>query len=356
MFKEQGILFLYTESPLHAGSGSSVGSIDLPIQRERFTQFPIIQSSGVKGALRDLARGVKDINKKDFLDFNKIRLIDETTLTTQELDKKKKLEEKILPFEIVFGPETDRAQEHAGALALTDAQILLFPIRSLVGVFAWVTCPMVLDRFKRDLKRIKPDYNELDKINFFFDKKNDLDKDKAFVGKKCTNQLPNQNKLILEDFAFVTNNEAKPEEENLVDQLAKWLVINALPTKIASTYWGNKLQNSLIVVHDDVFLNFVRFAIDVVFRIHIGETGTVEEGALWSEERVPAETLFYTLSMATDPRIQNKYISNSSDALDYLTNEIIGQAPSFQIGGNETIGCGLVQSKFLLNSHLQIKR
>ena len=63
MFKEQGILFLYTETPLHAGSGTSVGTVDLPIQRERHTDYPLIQGSGIKGGLRDLAYQVKGAAK-----------------------------------------------------------------------------------------------------------------------------------------------------------------------------------------------------------------------------------------------------------------------------------------------------
>ncbi len=35
-------LYLYTETPLHAGAGSGLSSIDLPIQRERTTQYPMI--------------------------------------------------------------------------------------------------------------------------------------------------------------------------------------------------------------------------------------------------------------------------------------------------------------------------
>jgi hypothetical protein len=33
MFKQVKLLFLYTETPLHVGSGSSLGTVDLPIQR-----------------------------------------------------------------------------------------------------------------------------------------------------------------------------------------------------------------------------------------------------------------------------------------------------------------------------------
>lgn len=45
-------LFFRTETPLHAGSGSDLGHIDLPIQREKHTDLPNIQSSSLKGAFR----------------------------------------------------------------------------------------------------------------------------------------------------------------------------------------------------------------------------------------------------------------------------------------------------------------
>ena len=49
------ILSLYAETSLHPGSGSSTGVIDLPVQRERHTGFPIIPPTGVKGTLRQQA-------------------------------------------------------------------------------------------------------------------------------------------------------------------------------------------------------------------------------------------------------------------------------------------------------------
>ena len=36
------MLYLYVETPLHAGMGAGLSSIDLPIQRERTTQYPMI--------------------------------------------------------------------------------------------------------------------------------------------------------------------------------------------------------------------------------------------------------------------------------------------------------------------------
>ena len=57
MFQAKKILFLYVETPLHAGTGRGLGAVDLPIQRDRTTGYPIIQASSVKGALRAEAYG-----------------------------------------------------------------------------------------------------------------------------------------------------------------------------------------------------------------------------------------------------------------------------------------------------------
>ncbi|MBO0794275.1 MAG: hypothetical protein J2P36_25460, partial [Ktedonobacteraceae bacterium] len=55
-------LYLYVETPLHAGVGSGLSSIDLPIQRERTTQYPMIQGSGIKGKLRSVAEDMVERN------------------------------------------------------------------------------------------------------------------------------------------------------------------------------------------------------------------------------------------------------------------------------------------------------
>jgi CRISPR-associated protein Cmr4 len=122
MITETTMLYLYVETPLHAGTGSGLSSIDLPIQRERTTQYPMIQGSSIKGKLRAVG------------------------------------EDAGLPVDILFGPpaESGRGSEHAGALIAGDARILLFPVRSLNGVFAYTTSYDVLSRFRRDIERMQP--------------------------------------------------------------------------------------------------------------------------------------------------------------------------------------------------------
>src|SRR5437867_707939 len=97
------ILRIMTRTPLHVGSGSSVGAIDMPIQRERHTCIPIIPGSSLKGVLRDLWHG------------------DPTTQGD------------------LFGPEPTAATHTAGQLLVGEARVVCFPVRSARGAFAWIT-------------------------------------------------------------------------------------------------------------------------------------------------------------------------------------------------------------------------
>ena len=58
MSQATALLGLITETSLHAGAGSSVGVVDLPIQREGHNGWPCVFGSAVKGALRDMAEGL----------------------------------------------------------------------------------------------------------------------------------------------------------------------------------------------------------------------------------------------------------------------------------------------------------
>src|SRR3989304_259066 len=124
MFKKAKVMFIYTETSLHCGSGTSLGVLDLPIQREKYTDYPVCQASGVKGVVREWF----EVNKAN------------------EGDK----------IKWTFGPDFSSKKEesdaHAGAATFTDARLLLFPVRSLNGVFAYATSRFALSRLKRDLE------------------------------------------------------------------------------------------------------------------------------------------------------------------------------------------------------------
>jgi CRISPR-associated protein Cmr4 len=109
------ILGLLAETPIHPGSGRSLGVVDLPVAREAATDYPVIVGSSLKGALRDRAES--------------------------------KLRERVME---VFG-----RPDQAGNLLVGDARLLLLPVRSLTSSYRWVTCPHLIERFARDLARAR---------------------------------------------------------------------------------------------------------------------------------------------------------------------------------------------------------
>lgn len=291
-------LYLYTETPLHAGTGSGLSSIDLPVQRERTTQYPMIQSSGVKGKLRAALEK------------------DRETLTASEKEM----------VDIVFGPPSTSGggSDHAGALIVSDARLLLFPVRSLNGIFAYTTSYDVLSRFKRDIER-EPTAVKLDW---------DVPKppsEKVLV--TSNSEIHYKNNIVLEEFSF----DAQADEK--VDTIADWIAQNALPN-LGTDYWSNKIKLSLAILPNDVFRDFVLYATEVITRVRLDrERKTVEKGALWTEEHLPADTLLYVPLYAAKARKKNSQVTEQ---------EVLAQVKALnntylQLGGDETVGRGLVR-------------
>ena len=173
-----------TDGP-HPGSGTALGVVDLPVQRERHTAWPMIPGSALKGVLRDCCR--------------------------QHVPGRRGKEADSDPDLVTaFGPPTSEADKHAGAISLTDARLLAFPVRSLKGVFAWVTCPAALERLNRDLKMVglSPLGNPPS-----------LGADQAACSEGCPLLVEN-NKLVLEEFEFTRVCESDP--------LADWIAAQAI--------------------------------------------------------------------------------------------------------------------------------
>lgn len=292
---KNAMLFIHALTSLHPGSGTALGVVDLPVQRERHTNWPTIPGSSLKGVLRE-ARRPKNGNSDD--------------------------REKWLA---VFGPETAEADAHAGALSLTDARILAFPVRSLKGVFAWVTCPAVLERLNRDLC--------LTGLNGFGGTLC-LKKGEA----ACVEDSPllveekSEKKLVLEEFDFTRSSDA--------GDVAEWLAKRA--TRDEGTQ--NRLKTHLVVLYDDDFTHFVRHATEVVARVGLDyERKTVKSGALFYQEFLPAETIFYSVILAEKSRRKDSSMSETA-VLDYVSKNL---PRVLQIGGDETIGKGLCAVKMM---------
>lgn len=302
MFKDAKPLSIIVETPLHAGSGSELGVVDLPIQRERHTGYPKVEASSLKGCLREAFEG----QYSHFPDLD--------SLYAQ------------LYIEPVFGPEQGDA--HASALGLTDARLLLFPVKSMKGVFAWITCPAVLDRLKQDLGMAGLPTPNIDSA--------------ALV-----NTVPNGSGLFIKDTTIVLEEYAfnNVQTSDACTTLSEWLVDNLLPAGPGMAFWRDKLARDVLVLNNDDFCDFVTMSTEVIARTKIDDkTGTVAQGALWYEEYLPADSVLYTLALARDPLSEHKQeIDSAKKVMEFFVGGLERARHIFQLGGNATIGKGLLR-------------
>lgn len=230
MFESHDMLYLYVETPLHAGMGSTVGVVDLPIQRERVTHYPCVPGPGLKGALR--AEG--------------------------ELAQAEMIAD-------VFGPDTKNARDHAGAVSFGDAKLLLFPVRSLRGVFVWTTSVAVLSRYARDLAAVG--------IKGFPEIPDAPGPSKASASD--WKAISAGDKAVLEEYCFSHSLAG----DTATRSIAEWLATNALSTGTEYGHFRTELMRRLVVLSEDEFRDFTQFATEVVTRVHLDlETKTVKPG------------------------------------------------------------------------------
>ena len=295
------LYFIHALSPLHAGTGQSVGAIDLPIARERPTGIPLVPGSSIKGALR------------------------------ARYDRPDK--------HTIFGPDTENAAEFAGAVQFSDAHLLLLPVRSIAGTFAWVTSPYLLQRFARDA-------NQAQWKNLL------LPTGPQNVGECLTakeaairTKVNNTPKVLLEDFDFSPSTVDRDEKAvaNLADKVGTLL----FPNETGDEEWRKMLKARLCIVHDDVMAVLLETATEVVARIRLDEnTKTVSKGALWYEESLPTESVLYGLVAATG--VSQQGVKEGSKRQVMTLQELLAAVEKtstgmLQLGGKSTVGRGVCQ-------------
>ncbi|MCS7011114.1 MAG: type III-B CRISPR module RAMP protein Cmr4 [Anaerolineales bacterium] len=302
MFEATRMLFLYVETPLHSGSGRGLGAVDLPIQRERITNYPIVQASSIKGRMRAAC--------------------DPKLNSSSKLSKQEHL--------AIFGPEAgEGASDYAGAISFGDARLLLFPVRSLAGVFAWTTSVDALQRFQRTAEIVGLSLAAMIPPA-------PPDKETAWVNGDV---LVAGESVVLEEFSF------KPDQTHAtaVNAIGQWLANYALPQTPEYQYWRAVLPQKLCILPEDAFRDFVQYATEVQTHIKINpETKTVATGALWTTESLPSDTLLYAPIMATKTREKNTPLT----AKEVIQKVIEVNLTRTQLGGDETTGQGIVALRF----------
>ena len=266
------VIFVHALSPIHAGTGQSVDVIDLPIAREKATNLPYIPGSSIKGVIRDVSPASESLKKQLFGDV-----------------------------------------DQAGDAIFADQRLLLLPIRSLYGTFAWVTSPYVLSRFAREAQTSNLWLPEI--------KRSEL----ALISQNSV--LSYQQKVYLEDLDLDSTADA--------DAWAGWLAKQLFPDK---PDWQTILQERLCIVPDEIFNFLVTTATEITARIRLDDnTKVVTKGGLWYEEALPAETILAGIVAINDQKRSANRDQVITAIIEVATQGII------QLGGNATVGRGLCQ-------------
>lgn len=286
----QRIYWLHAITPTHVGIGRGLDYIDLPIDRDKVTNWPIVRGSGFKGVWRDWA-----------------------------------VQEKKPSIETAFGrADKDGEAANSGALIPTDAKLVCLPVRSFRGTFAWCTSSLCLQMLRRTL--------ELSGVKDLPVAPTGLPDDKSHV--TTTSVLKEGDRLFLEDLDF------KAEECKTAtawaEKLAAWVFPNDAP-------WQTEFVKRFAVLPDEAFNFLTETGTEVHTRVKIDdETKTVADGALWTEESLPAETI-----LAGVIKCDRVFGGDGKDITPTgLLDKFAKDSLTLQLGGKATVGRGQVRCVF----------
>jgi CRISPR-associated protein Cmr4 len=230
-------IYLHALTPVHSGTGQvSASVIDLPVAREKATNWPVLPASSLKGVLR---AGTAEDRRTE-----------------------------------LFG-----TQDKKGSLQIGDARLLCFPARSWKGTFAYVTCPLALRRLARDFRALGIP------VPFPFDAVPPaLDIEAACV--------PDGSALAAEgDRLWLDDLDLTATHSDPASKIARGIAGSVFAEKQEQDTFVERF----VIVSDEVFDFLAETATEVAARVKLNDdTKTVdkEKGALWYEEAVPAEAIF----------------------------------------------------------------
>lgn len=198
----------------------------------------------------------------------------------------------------------------------------MFPVKSVKGVFTWITCPFVLQKATTDLQSCEQECEV-----FNITSHNVVAKNSGLVF------TTNHSKVVmLEEYTF------NVVEDKAVNNLGNWLSKTLFKE---GSYWGEKIKKDIVILSNDDFRDFVNLSTEVITRTKIdNSTGTVATGSLFTEEYLPAESILYSYVLVSDEFREGSNFK-AKNVLTFFSNNL---PDVIQIGGNLTLGKGLVRT------------
>jgi CRISPR-associated protein Cmr4 len=292
------LLFYQPITPLHVGCGQDVGVVDLPVVRERTTGYPFVPGSGLRGSVRALCQE---------------SAAEETAA--------------------LFGPapesEDEGEERYAGCVAVHDARLLFFPVRSDQELFLWITCPAVLSRFRRDARAF---------LEAAEARRWEIDPGKGPGDEGAVGAPGLASPLYLEELAF-TLATAEADQEG-------WARLSRWAAEVGTVVGEPELAGRTVLVADATFRYFVEHATVLLQHNRLTAAKTVEEGGLFSVEAVPPEAVFYGFWGAAKerrPPAEGEAARGPAEVLRDLRALWEKAAPTgyLHLGGGESTGLGV---------------
>jgi CRISPR-associated protein Cmr4 len=233
---------------MHVGSGKeNSGIVDNTIQRDILTHFPAINSTSLKGALREYAE-------------NCIKFTDDDIKYVFGKGNEKK-----------DGKEQEKDKNHPGHFIFYSANLLSIPARSDKYPFLNAICPQIV----RDFLRITALWGNV-------------------IGEKERHAFDELLSIQFDDKV-----RAICFEESVNDSVVEFYDVKAVLHTISEDSLAvlkNWTGNNPVWVNDDDFKN-ISEKLPVIARNHLDNGQSTN---LWYEEIVPRETVFYTFISAPE--------------------------------------------------------
>lgn len=193
--------------------------------------------------------------------------------------------------------------EKQGEVTFTDARLFALAVPSFKGTFALVTCPLVLYRLRRDRESLLPGQGALPLVTV---------NDDAVIAPET---LVTRGHVQLRDHRLPQTGSVKG-----LHRYAE-LLLGGLAEEDRRT-----VVDRLCVVSDQVFSFLCETSLDVSPHVRLNpDSKTVENGALWWEECIPAESLLTSFVLCR----------RLADA------ELFRSRQLRRVGGKGTVGRGL---------------
>lgn len=304
-----------TVTALHPGVGRGGEVVDLPVQRDGLG-FPMIYGSSLKGAMKSTIGGA------------------------------------LASF--LFGPEVEEVEKFSSPVAVLDAYLLAFPVRSLIGVYGYATAPLLLKRCRGyaelvgSLSKAGPAGSKFQSLKRAVEALSGVSvgRGEVYVVRSDLFLVPQLSKVVVNEELWL-NPKSDSGVGSSLTELARVLGLE---------------EERLMLLSDEEVGRAVEKSLVRVTRVRLSrETKTVEEGGLWTEEYIPRETLLYTVLLYSKPRVprSSKELMNgmkqvfgkeepcAGEVREKLLKKLRERENYLVIGGHETIGRGIVKLELL---------